>query len=325
MHCMERRKHLIRSIVQKWLNRQTRLPIILVQLRDIILIRFGVISALSLFFGLIFFIVLFKELGIQDKVIRILLIFGPISLIALSFVLSWIISIRKILEDIRNLRNVSFGFFGGFLGVVLTFIIVSLKYDINLLLVSDGGAVLTGFIHSFARTACLNYGCCHGKEIQGELNGRLHLVYTDPLAKAVRISGLEGRPLYPIQFYESISCLGLGFLTVLLCSFHPPAGTLTGFYFLGYGIIRFICEFYRGEADTASYRNLTVYQWISLGLVLIGSSVTVYSFLFGKPASIVFHLGTFTLIGDFLPFIIGMPFIIFFAYGYHYKTIGRWC
>ncbi|HMZ57421.1 MAG TPA: hypothetical protein PL048_01520, partial [Leptospiraceae bacterium] len=73
---MERRKHLIRSIVQKWLNRQTRLPIILVQLRDIILIRFGVISALSLFFGLIFFIVLFKELGIQDKVIRILLIFG---------------------------------------------------------------------------------------------------------------------------------------------------------------------------------------------------------------------------------------------------------
>lgn len=325
MHCLERREYLIRRLLQKWLNRQTRLPIILIQFRDIILIRFGVISALSLFFGLIFFIVLFKELGIQDKVIRILLIFGPINLIALSFVLSWIISIRKILEDFRNLKNVSFGFFGGFLGVVLTFIIVSLKYDIDLLMVSDGGAVLTGFIHSFARTACLNYGCCHGREIQGDLKGRLHLIYSDPLAKAVRVSGLGNRPLYPVQFYESLSCLVLGLLTAALCSFHPPAGTLTGFYFLGYGIIRFVCEFYRGEKDVVFFRNLTVYQWISLSLLLIGSMVISYSLLYGRPAFIAFHLSTFALIGDFIPFILGMPIIIFFAYGYHYKSIGKWC
>lgn len=325
MHCLERREHLIRRVLQYWLDRQTRLPIILIQFRDIILIRFGVVSALSLFFGLIFFIVLFKELGIADSVIRILLIFGPINLIGLSFVLSWIISIRKIIEDFRNLKNVSFGFFGGFLGVVLTFIIVSLKYDISLLLVSDGGAVLTGFIHSFARTACLNYGCCHGKEIEGELKGKLHLVYRNPLAKAVRVSGLADRPLYPVQFYESISCFTLGLLTVLLCSFHPPAGTLTGFYFLGYGIIRFICEFYRGETDVVFFRNLTVYQWISAGLFLIGSLMIGYSIFYGKPAFIIFHLSTFSMLGEFLPFIIGMPFIIFFAYGYHYKSIGKWC
>lgn len=314
----------MKTLVQRYLDRQTALPIVILQLKNALLIRFGIVSSLALFFGIIVFIILFKELGIDDHVVRLLLLVSPLSLIVFSFVASYLFSIHKIIRDVSRLKRISFSFYGGLAGVALAFWFLSEHYHFDLLLLFDGGAIFAGFLHGFARTACLNYGCCHGKEIPRFSQNRLHIAYANPHAKAVRVSNLAHKPLYPVQLYEAAGCLLVGCILVLLSHLCHYRGLLAGTYILLYGIVRFACEFFRGENDYARFMKLTIFQWISIALIAGGAVRIAASLIEGSEAEILFHAQTLESLPDFIPFIVGMPLVMFFAYGFHYRKIGQW-
>ena len=47
-----------------------------------------------------------------------------------------------------------------------------------------------------------------------------------------------------------------------------------GAYFIGYGVMRFIIEFFRG--DNAKMLGLTIAQYIGIGVILAGSLFMAY-------------------------------------------------
>jgi prolipoprotein diacylglyceryltransferase len=313
------------DFLQNWLNLQTNKPIVVLQWKNVYFIRFGIVSAIALFFGISFFILMFLQMGISHDIIESLMVYTPINLILFSFVQSFLFSFREIIKDFRYLKNITFGFFGGLFGVVLTFLFFSQKYNLDTWKILDGGALLAGFIHGYARTACLNYGCCHGKIIPEHNQSRLHLCYTNPLSKAVRVSQLQNQPLYPVQMYESFGCFTIGIGMLLFFPLVPYQGLLAGLYILCYGILRFVCEFYRGEVDTPFLGKYSVYQWVSLFLMVLGFGLVLYLISLGQSNTIQFTLEKARGIQNYIWYILFMPLTILFFYGFHYKKIGKWC
>jgi prolipoprotein diacylglyceryltransferase len=49
-----------------------------------------------------------------------------------------------------------------------------------------------------------------------------------------------------------------------------PPGKLLGIYMIGYGIIRFILEFFRGDEIRGFAGGLSVSQWISMSVLAAG-------------------------------------------------------
>ncbi|MBL8018631.1 MAG: prolipoprotein diacylglyceryl transferase [Leptospirales bacterium] len=310
----------IRVWIQKWLNREIDRSIILVQWNDVIIVRFGLVSAFALLLGLVSFIAVFRGIGISREAMRNLLIFSPLNLIFFSFVQGMIFSRGAARE---RFRNISFGFFGGIAGVFLTFLFASLYYGLNLYLMLDVSVLLAAFIHSYARTACINYGCCHGKE-RVSTEDSLHMIYKQSMAKAVRISFMANRPLYPVQFYESVGCFAIGLVLLAIALFWHKTGLMLGTYLMLYGSLRFFCEFYRGEAERRTIGSLTVYQWICLALILVGVGVAFTAIVQSVPGKISISKESLLEPLQYLPFLIFMPFVILFFYGFHYRTVGKW-
>lgn len=311
------------ALVQNWLHAETARPIVLFQIGNVILVRFGLVSALALLFGLASFIVIFRSMDMSHEVLAVLLIVSPASLIFFSFVQGLLFSARRT-GQFQGLRNITFGFFGGLFGLLLTFVIAARAANMNVLLLFDATALLGSFIHAYARTACINYGCCHGKEIQGN-TGHLHMVYHSPLSKAVRVSDLSGRPLYPVQLYESLGCLLIGCVILFLANTMHRVGMLAGTYLLLYGALRFVCEYYRGEKDTLFLGNYTVYQWISALFVICGAGL-LSSAAVSDAAKISVSLADAAgFLREFTVYLVVMPALILFFYGFHYRRVGKWC
>lgn len=310
------------QLAQNWLNAETSRPIVIFQTGSIILVRFGVKSAAALFFGLCSFIVVFRSMGVTHEALSVLLLVSPASLILFSFLQGLLFSPRRFARPEES-GNIVFGFFGGLFGMLLTFVFASFYYKMNLLLLLDASALLGGFIHAYARTACLNYGCCHGKELPAHAE-QLHTVYRNPLSKAVRVSKLRDRPLYPVQVYESAGCLIIGLVILALANTVHRAGLLAGTYLLLYGALRFGCEFLRGEKDTLFIGRYSIYQWVSM-VMMIGGFLLMVSAAGNAPAAISVNFGEIAgFLLEFTPQLIFMPAVILFFYGFHFKKVGKW-
>jgi phosphatidylglycerol:prolipoprotein diacylglycerol transferase len=109
--------------------------------------------------------------------------------------------------------------------------------------------------HAFGRLGCFAAGCCYGRPTEAPWG----VVFRDP--RSMVPENLLGVRVHPTQLYESAGDL----LIFALMWRRPRAGV----YFIGYGVLRFINEFFRG--DTVGGGLLTAGQWLSLGLVVLGT------------------------------------------------------
>lgn len=116
-----------------------------------------------------------------------------------------------------------------------------------------------------------------GNFINGELWGRA----ADPSLPWAMIFKNSGTMIarHPSQLYEALLEGVLLFLVVWICSMKPRARGTTGALFcMGYGVVRFIVEFFR-EPD--SFLGLGLFglsrgQWLSIPVFLVGLAVFVY-------------------------------------------------
>lgn len=81
---------------------------------------------------------------------------------------------------------------------------------------------------------------------------------------------------HPTFLYESIGCL-LGFCLILLIRSYKKVhiGTASAIYFIVYGTIRFFIESLR--QDSLMFLGLKVAQLVSIGMILIGLGLLIYS------------------------------------------------
>lgn len=113
--------------------------------------------------------------------------------------------------------------------------------------------------HMFGRIGCFLGGCCYGMESE-----RFGIAYTNAA------SGANGVPYLPIQLYEAVGEL---IIFIVLCinqrkvkKYYQPIGI----YFVSYGIMRFVLEFFRGDEVRGFFGFLSTSQWISLITIPLG-------------------------------------------------------
>lgn len=161
------------------------------------------------------------------------------------------------------------------LPAILIFIIMK-KMKISLLKGLDTIFLHVPLAHAFGRTGCFLVGCCWGNRI------------------SIHLCGLEYSFDNPVPLYAVISnlCLYL-FLKNRFYIFYPNKrgsspieGSITAFYLIAYGVIRFLFEFIRKEKILAL--SLTQAQVAMLFFIVIG----VVIFLGARVKKNVQHLHT---------------------------------
>ncbi len=169
-------------------------------------------------------------------------------------------------------------FHGGLLGVLLALTFVSKRGKLSFLRVCDYIAVTVPMGMMLGRLA--NF-------INGELWGR---EASPDLPWAMVFPGAGSFARHPSQLYEAL-LEGAILLVILLYMFWRTRarwrpGLLVGVFTTGIGFGRFIVEYYREPdkqlAEFAASTGLSMGQWLTIPLILLGIAVMAYSLV--KPA-----------------------------------------
>ncbi len=165
-------------------------------------------------------------------------------------------------------------FHGGILGVLLAMLIFSRKHRCSWLTVTDFIAPLVPLGLAAGRI---------GNFINGELWGRP----ADPsLPWAMIFPWVDQLPRHPSQLYQAgLEGLGLFCVLWLYSARQRPKGAVSGAFLVGYGLLRWIAEYFRtpdegifGLSDTVSMG-----QWLSLPMVVCGVALLAAAYRQHRP------------------------------------------
>lgn len=90
------------------------------------------------------------------------------------------------------------------------------------------------------------------------------------MSRVVSLARMGARPIHPTQLYSLLFCLALFAVQLRLALAYPSWSFLAGSYLILSALARFIEEAYRGEPQTKISAQLTVYQWLSVGMFIAG-------------------------------------------------------
>ena len=158
-------------------------------------------------------------------------------------------------------------FLGGFLAAIVAAVVLLRRYRLAFLPSADVIAPSLALGQAIGRIGCLLAGCCWG----GSCDLPWAITYTDP-----RAHQLVGTPLHvavhPFPIYESLCDLALFVLLASLYRRGITEGRVFATYLMGYGIVRFLLEYTRGDVARGFVFNgaLSTSQLISLGMIAVG-------------------------------------------------------
>ena len=182
----------------------------------------------------------------------------------LAYVLFYQPDILRNPLDILKLWNGGMSFHGGVIGVSLAVLYMARKEKLSWLRIHDYVA------------CCVPFGLFFGR-LANFVNGELWGKETDVAWGIIFPTG-GPFPRHPSQLYEAV-LKGLLLFLILAFAFwktrarYKP-GLLVGIFLLGYGVFRFVVEFYR-EADAqlmefAARTGLHMGQWLCVPMILGG-------------------------------------------------------
>ena len=150
-------------------------------------------------------------------------------------------------------------FFGGLIGGTCATILYCKIKKISVYRIGDVLAPSLSLGHAFGRIGCLMAGCCYGKECSlpwGIQFPDSHATHPDLV--------------HPVQIYEAILNLLLFGILIFIFRRRKFDGQVLGFYCIGYAIIRFSVEFFRGDYPSYIAGSITQAHIISLFLTALG-------------------------------------------------------
>lgn len=172
-------------------------------------------------------------------------------------------SVGALLGDLARCFD-GFVFYGGLIGGIVAGSIYARVRGWDVLTHLDIFAVAIPLFHTFGRIGCFFGGCCYGVEASWGVT------YTiNPIAQA------NGVPRVPIQLIEAASNLVIFFVLLVLFRRGALSRRLIGVYGLLYGVVRFVDEFWRGDAYRGFLGPLSTSQWISLAVIAASVALLV--------------------------------------------------
>jgi phosphatidylglycerol:prolipoprotein diacylglycerol transferase len=150
--------------------------------------------------------------------------------------------------------------FGGFVGGVIGFVAYVLLNRLSFIRLADRAIPSIAIGHAFGRIGC----------ILGD-GGHVGKITTMPWG--FDVDGI-GVARHVTAWYELIGLLALFVTLLAMRKKKPYEGFLFHMYLVGYGMIRFVSDFFRIEP---TYYGLTVAQYFSIGLFLAGAAMMTVS------------------------------------------------
>ena len=158
-------------------------------------------------------------------------------------------------------------FHGGLLGVITVLFLFSRKTKTSLFQIGDFAAPLVPIGLAAGR---------FGNFLNGELWGR-----TTDVSWGMIFPNAGPDPRHPSQLYQFFMEGILLFVIVYLYSRKPRAvGSVGGLFLCGYGVFRFIAEYFRQPDDHLGLLTLgmSMGQWLSLPMVIGGLGIMMLAF-----------------------------------------------
>lgn len=169
-------------------------------------------------------------------------------------------SFRQLLLEMIALNRGGLVFHGGLIGASLATVIYARVRRLPLWKLADALAPSIALGHVFGRIGCFVNGCCYGLPT--------HLPW------AIRYPAdhlSQGVPVHPAQLYEA--AMNLVFYVGLAWQYRRKrfAGETFALYLVGYGVLRFGLEFFRGDYEVRHLGGwATAGQLLSVLVVLAG-------------------------------------------------------
>jgi phosphatidylglycerol---prolipoprotein diacylglyceryl transferase len=161
-------------------------------------------------------------------------------------------------------------FYGGLMGGMLIAWWYARRYALPGWATAD--ALAPGLIlgQAIGRLGCFAAGCCYGKPASVPWA----VTFTDPYA-ARAVGTPMDTPLHPSQLYESAAAFLLFLFLIWLADRKRFQGQVVLAYAIGYSVIRFALEFWRGDGDRGTVFGgaLSTSQLIAIVLVLGASAL----------------------------------------------------
>jgi hypothetical protein len=130
-----------------------------------------------------------------------------------------------------------------------------------------------GVFLAFGRIGCYSVGCCHGRpHSHGVKYGQQHV-------DAGFTWYYKDIPLFPVQLIESAYVFLTVSAGVILLFNNVQPGTVLIVYTVVYGFMRFILEFFRGDAERRLFQGVSEAQWTSLLLTAVTYLMAVIGWL----------------------------------------------
>ncbi len=151
-------------------------------------------------------------------------------------------------------------FYGGFLGgCVGLFVYTGISKEVKRSVAFDLYAVSIPLFHVFGRIGCFLSGCCYGIESSFGF-----IVENNTL-----IPELNGVRRLPVPLFEAACNLVIFLVLLRLFLKGKESGKMIWYYMLIYPVVRFVMEFFRGDAIRGIWFGLSTSQWISIGLFVV--------------------------------------------------------
>lgn len=149
-------------------------------------------------------------------------------------------------------------FYGGVIGGLLMGLLYVKLYGTDIQKVSDLFFSAIPIGHAIGRIGCYLAGCCYGRLVDAKHG--VHFVTLE-----------AGQYALPVQLYETYFLFAFFALLMILTYALPKRRPyfLSGIYFVGYGVWRFVIEFFRGD-EIRGVALLSTSQWISIVIVILG-------------------------------------------------------
>ncbi len=149
-------------------------------------------------------------------------------------------------------------FYGGLLGALLTCRLLCRRMGQPFGEWADVFAVAVPLFHACGRVGCFMAGCCYGVEADWGV------VFESSL-----VPEADGVPRVPVQLVEAACVATIFAVTLALYRRGLLHGRLVFVYGFLYALVRFVDEFWRGDAARGFWGPLSTSQWLSLGVAVV--------------------------------------------------------
>lgn len=149
-------------------------------------------------------------------------------------------------------------FYGGLISATLAVLIFARIKHEKLWPFMDFAVTALPLGHAFGRIGCFINGCCYGT--------------SSSLPWSVVVDGLAR---HPTQLYEAACNFTIYLVLLWVYCRRRHDGRILALYFMLYGLVRFVFEFYRGD-PRMRWLGFTVAQEISLLLMVVGLGLWLF-------------------------------------------------